>query len=277
MKRFTLCADDYALSPEVNAGICSLVQSGRVHAVSCLTESPLWPDAAKPLQDAPSDVHIGLHFNLTLPFGQSERRVSGLLADSISGRVDHNWVRQRLDKQWEKFLRHFGRMPDFIDGHQHVHAFPGIRDVMIHYLRAWRWNGWVRSLASPMRFPADGIKRRILASASKSLPELLGFAGFSCNRHFAGFRPYHTRHCFRSTFNQWLQYAPDGTLIMCHPAITGNSSKDSIRHCREQELRYLETSEWNHDCRRMNVTFGSAAQILTISPRLNIPITASLP
>lgn len=263
MKRFTLCADDYALSPEVNKGILTLVQSGRVHAVSCLTESTIWPEAAKQLQDTPHEVQIGLHFNLTLPFGQSERLVSCLLADSISGRIDHNWARQRLDKQWEKFLRYFGRMPDFIDGHQHVHAFPGIRNVMIQYLRSWRWKGWVRSLASPTPFPADGLKRKVLSFATRPLPELLEFAGLPCNRHFAGFRPYRARHCFRSTFGQWLKHSPDGTLIMCHPASSGGLSKDAIRLCREQELSYLTTNEWSDDCHKMDVGFGPASHILT--------------
>ncbi|MGA8169409.1 MAG: ChbG/HpnK family deacetylase, partial [Methylocystis sp.] len=39
----TLCADDYALSYGVSAGILEALRAGRLSAVSALTNGPRWP------------------------------------------------------------------------------------------------------------------------------------------------------------------------------------------------------------------------------------------
>mgnify|MGYP000073246266 CR=1 FL=1 len=35
------------------------------------------------------------------------------------------------DAQWARFCEALGRAPRFVDGHQHVHQFPVIRDALL--------------------------------------------------------------------------------------------------------------------------------------------------
>ncbi len=67
MRRIVLCADDYALSPGVSAGIRELIAAGRLNATSVMTIFPEFEQEAKALQATKSPIpfQIGLHATLT--------------------------------------------------------------------------------------------------------------------------------------------------------------------------------------------------------------------
>ncbi len=69
---FALCADDFALSPAVTAGILEALAAGRLTATSAMTTQAGWPAAARAFRDLAPDADLGLHFNLTLggPLGE---------------------------------------------------------------------------------------------------------------------------------------------------------------------------------------------------------------
>ncbi len=131
MKRITLCADDYSQSPAISNAILHLVEMGRLDAVSCLTLSPTWRNDARSLIAAENGQHIGLHFNLTFPFDQPERKVSKIMAACMLRTIDRTYLRKTFDTQWQSFVRFVGRPPDFVDGHQHVHVLPVVRDIIV--------------------------------------------------------------------------------------------------------------------------------------------------
>jgi predicted glycoside hydrolase/deacetylase ChbG (UPF0249 family) len=247
MKRLTLCADDFAQSPAISAGILRLVEAGRLQAVSCLTESPHWKVGANELLAVGSDCAIGLHFNLTLPFGQTAHRISTLLALASARAISCDWVRRRFDEQWEAFVRATGRFPDFVDGHQHVHVFPGIREVVVEWLHDFVPSCRVRSLSPPPGLTNAPPKERCLARIARPLPRLLAEAGLSTNRFFAGFRPYRDGADFGETFRRWLAVCPDSTLIMCHPGLAANNPSDPIACCRPGEFGYLASDAFLTD------------------------------
>ena len=130
LKPILLCADDFAQSRAISAGILALARAGHVSAVSCFTDSPLWPELGRELTDARKDLLIGLHFNLTFPFGFGERPLWHWMIRSIANRLDATALRAALARQLTSFIEVAGRRPDYIDGHQHVHAFPHIRDLV---------------------------------------------------------------------------------------------------------------------------------------------------
>jgi chitin disaccharide deacetylase len=130
LKRVVLCADDFASDEAGSAAILRLVDAGRVSAVSCFTDSPQWPSLGRTLRERGSRVSVGLHFNLTEPFGRGERPLMQWIARALSATIDHAAVRAHLRRQVDEFSRIVGRLPDFIDGHEHVHALPGIRTVV---------------------------------------------------------------------------------------------------------------------------------------------------
>ena len=63
--RLLLCADDYGLSPGVDAAITGLVRAGRLGAFSCLSNGPAWFEDAGAVADLRAQAQAGLHFNLT--------------------------------------------------------------------------------------------------------------------------------------------------------------------------------------------------------------------
>ena len=258
MKRFTLCADDFAQSPAISAGILRLVEAERLQAVSCLTESPRWETDARELLTVAGDCAIGLHFNLTLPFGQTERRVSTVLAQACARAISAAWVRRRFDEQWEAFVRVTGRFPDFVDGHQHVHVFPGIREVVVERLHDFVPSCRVRSLTPPSALRGMPPKEHLLNRIARPLPRLLAEAGLTTNRFFAGFRPYREGIDFGAKFRHWLADCPDNTLIMCHPGLATNDPTDPIADHRPGEFGYLASDAFLTDASEAGVSFAIA-------------------
>lgn len=102
------CADDYGISPGVNRAIIDLASRQRISAISCMVNYPDWADSASQLRDFGADIDFGLHVQL--------KTVKEL-------RHPRKYIRRQIDKFNETFLR----WPDFIDGHHHVHQFPGVR------------------------------------------------------------------------------------------------------------------------------------------------------
>ncbi|HEX5419482.1 MAG TPA: ChbG/HpnK family deacetylase, partial [Gammaproteobacteria bacterium] len=126
-----LCADDFALDEAVSEGILRLVEARRVSAVSCFADAPSWPEAGARLRDLSGrEIALGLHFNLTERFGFGERPLGYWIAAGVLRAVNARAIGRHLQRQIERFREIAGRLPAFIDGHQHVHAFPVVRDAV---------------------------------------------------------------------------------------------------------------------------------------------------
>ena len=140
MLRFVLCADDFALSEGVSAAILALLREGRVTATSAMTNRENWARAAPRLREFAGRADLGVHLNLTCghslalmsrfaptgelpPFGR-------VLRGALSGRLPLAEIADEFRRQIDAFAAAMGREPDFLDGHQHVHAFPGVRDAL---------------------------------------------------------------------------------------------------------------------------------------------------
>ena len=163
-KKLTLCADDYGLAPGVNDGICQLVKNGRINAVSCMTSTSFWKQDAKKLNTISKHIEVGLHLTLTEQISITSMAsiapnyqlpsLSKLIRLSLSGQIDSEEVLLELQQQYNSFVKNFGRQPDFIDGHHHVHQLPIIRDAVINLIKI-NWSGklpWIRvAWESPIR------------------------------------------------------------------------------------------------------------------------------
>ncbi|MGD9420188.1 MAG: ChbG/HpnK family deacetylase [Verrucomicrobiota bacterium JB025] len=241
MKTIVLCADDYAQSPAVSSGIRSLVRTGRISAVSCFADAPQWPDEARRLAAAVAGggVSVGLHLNLTHPFRPGRRPLATWIGASLTRQLDvARWV-EDFRRQWDAFVREFGRLPDFIDGHQHVHVFPLIRQAVFQLIRGVAAEGSpaVRSLFPLLPGQARGVKTRTLGLLS------LGFdpraEGLRTNPDFGGIHAFKSGVRMEDLFAAWLASASDGSLIMCHPGRRCNDPADPIAAIRWRELEFL--------------------------------------
>lgn len=253
-KQVTLCADDFALSPAIDQAICRLAQAGRLHAISCMTQSPHWPSASRHLLDLPLTVELGLHVNFTeaFPSAQPIWPLTEVIRRAYTHTLDEEAIRISFREQWQAFISAVGRPPAFVDGHQHVHQLPVIRRVILTELKLLNYQGWLRCLAdirSPWRY---WLKTFILQTlGGHTLTQHVQQAGFRKNQAFAGVYDFALLD-YRQLMQRWLQQVPDGSLIMCHPALQG--ATDSIAGAREQEYSYLASEQFLADCQAAGVT-----------------------
>ena len=139
-RTLALCADDFGLGPGISAGIARLANSQRLSAVSCITNSPHWAEQAVRLQGLPESVDIGLHLNFTEGKPLSARlarrwpvlpSLPSLIARAHLHALPQAELRNEVHAQLRAFIHDYGEPPRFIDGHQHVHHLPGLRDIIL--------------------------------------------------------------------------------------------------------------------------------------------------
>jgi len=63
-----ICADDFAISPEVSEGIALLAEQSCISATSVMSLSPHWPAVSTFLPKVKNKIDVGLHFDLTSEF-----------------------------------------------------------------------------------------------------------------------------------------------------------------------------------------------------------------
>jgi len=256
-RRIILCADDYGLSPGVNRAILELIARGRINATSVMTVAPAFDrESSSALQDAAreKDCQIGLHLTLTAPFrpltmhfrplhGDTFLPLSRLLGASLLRRLDRVMLQAEISAQLAAFERMFGRAPDYVDGHQHVQAFPQVRDAFLAAVRDAAPNAWIRQcgrVAEAKRSAAD-LKSFTLDMLSVGLRKRAARRGVAFNPAFAGAYDFTRKSDFANLFGVFLEGLPEGGLVMCHPGFVDETliALDPLTHRREREYQFL--------------------------------------
>ncbi|QCI65719.1 ChbG/HpnK family deacetylase [Phreatobacter stygius] len=245
MKRLILCADDYALSPGVSRAIRELVLAGRLNATSVMSAGPdLQAEAAALLGLGRPGLQIGLHVTLTgglAPLTAPRLRrffgLTGLMLRCFTGMVDKTALSAEIGAQFAAFDRAFGRPPDFIDGHQHVHLLPVVRSLVLDAARRHAPGAWLRQC----RDAGEGLKGRIISGLSGGLIADAKTAGFVTNPAFSGAYEFGRATDFAEIFPRFLADLPDGGLVMVHPGYVDDALRrvDPVHEPREMELAYL--------------------------------------
>ncbi|SEC91263.1 hypothetical protein SAMN05519104_2346 [Rhizobiales bacterium GAS188] len=231
--RFVLCADDFALSAGVSEAILDLLERRRISATGAMTNRENWPVAAPRLRQFSASADLGVHLNLTCgasvsvmsrfaptgelpPFGK-------VLRGALWGRLPLAEIADEFRRQIDAFARQMGREPDFLDGHQHVHAFPGVREALIAALDGL---GLARRLY--VRDPADRLgaiaerrlcagKAMVIATLARGFGPKLEARAILANSSFAGIVPFNPRRDYATDFARFLRRPGDRHLVMCHP------------------------------------------------------------
>ncbi len=274
-RRLSLCADDFGQSAAIDAGILSLIGRGRLQATSVLSEGPDWADGAARLKalltQSECPAEVGLHLNLTHPFnGATEARpLSHWLLATQLRQVSQARVRDSFLRQLEAFVRHVDRLPDYLDGHQHVHAFPVVRDAVIEVIdRGWQGQTVRPWLRVPERLIGGdaAFKAFVLRMSTRGFGQLAEARGLRTTPAFGGMYALHPDDGFEGRMKRWLREAPDGTLIMCHPGQTDRAApdpSDPIAPARAVEYAYLASDAFAEDCARSGVTLVRQASLLS--------------
>lgn len=232
-RRIWLCADDYGLAPGVNAAIRDLLARGRINATSVMVVAPSFDrveaEALDALRSGTSRIAIGLHLTLTAPFRPITERFRPLRRDTflplgnalLAGllrRYRHEPLKAEIAAQIAAFVSAFGRIPDFIDGHQHVQIFPQVRNAVIDVVMAEAPSAWVRQCQrAPEAVRRGDRKAALLDRLSRRFCRIADAAGVRTNPAFAGTYDFNAGHDFAELFPRFLTGLPEHGLVMCHP------------------------------------------------------------
>jgi predicted glycoside hydrolase/deacetylase ChbG (UPF0249 family) len=263
MKHITLCADDYGQNESISQAIITLLEKKRLSATSCMTTSSLFSKQAKWLQPFNQQAQIGLHFNLTegdplsseLAASHGFMPLGKLLLRAHSRILNASAIEAELNAQLDAFESAMGQPPVFVDGHQHVHQLPVIRDVLFHvYEQRLRQHAcYIRSVHTAnfvLNTESYYVKRLIIhtLSASRSFKLALLKRNIPHNRSFAGIYQFNDSAFYAKLFPGFLRQITDQGIIMCHPGLGNDEDGDLINKSRYDEFSYFNSQQFISDC-----------------------------
>ena len=248
MKRLTLCADDFAFSPDDSRVIADLLRAGKLNATGCMTVRPNWPADSALLADLPRTAEIGLHLVLTeeepltacgFAAGGRLPAIRALHRLVRADRVAMGDVAAEVEAQFDRFEQATGRPPAFVDGHQHAHALPGIREVVLAVTARRAPGAWLRSCEDArLALLTRPFRGKAIASAvhSRGLAAAAARVGLATNRGFAGH--YGFAGDYAALLPRFLARPGGRHLVMCHPG-AGTRPGDAIAAARPVEAAAL--------------------------------------
>ncbi len=273
MTRLVLCADDFALSDGVSRAIVALAAAGRISATGAMTNRPHWRPWSHEIAGHADRIDIGVHLNLTLgepiapmprlcPSGSFPALSVVIRAAMLSGDVRAE-IRAETARQIDAFEQAMGRRPDFLDGHQHVHAMPGVRRPVIEELisRAALKTG-TDDYAGPqvpyVRDPSDSIaairargvavrKALLISGLAAGFGRAVRAAGLATNQGFSGVSPFDPARDFAADMRRFLVMPGQRHLVMCHPGHVDDVLRrlDPVVESRETEFAVLSEGRWS--------------------------------
>lgn len=270
-KAVIVCADDFAVHAQASLGIAALAHGVRISATSAMVLSPRWPQDVALLKDLPQAIDVGLHLDWTSEFavasghGMSLSAAMGKALLRGFGRGAAAAVtRAVIERQLDAFEAHWKAPPDFVDGHQHVQQFSGIREALVQalaeryglrddetdtrsgrlpYLRISRAAAGHADLKNRViaAMGADALEKLALQASLGSSTALLGIYDFSGDEAR-----------YSALMDGWLRVAPARSIIMCHPA-RALVVQDEIGAARVREFNYLGSAAFSSALERAGV------------------------
>jgi predicted glycoside hydrolase/deacetylase ChbG (UPF0249 family) len=255
LRHIWLCADDYGISPAVSVAIRELMARGLINAASVMVVTPSFSasEATALAEAAAARAAVGLHITLTAPFHPltefTPRRdgaflpLNGMAARGLLRRLDRARLEAEIAAQFAAFRRAFGRAPDYVDGHQHIHVFPQISDALVRAIKQEAPRAWLRqcgraaaaskSLVDPKGYILDALSARLRRLAARN--------GVRTNPAFAGTYSFRPDADFSAMFPEFLDGLPEGGLLMCHPGKVDQELRqlDPLTDLREREYAFF--------------------------------------
>lgn len=264
MKHITLCADDYSQNPAISQGILKLLQEKRLSATTCMTNSPYWAVHGTWLKPFLGQADIGLHLNFTegkpltraLSLAQNGQFIplAQLMIRASLRKLNSQAIIDELKAQLDAFVAIMGQLPDFVDGHQHIHHLPVIRDglLKVYQDRLQAKAAYLRSVAYPNPFPSFK-KIALQLTGARCFKQQLVKQKIPHNTSFSGVYSFKNNIDYRRLFLGFLKEIGDGGLVMCHPGLPDENTQDPIRSNRAIEFQYLASDDFITDCQEYAV------------------------
>lgn len=227
-----ICADDFGLREDIDTSIDELCSWGKLSAVSCMVAlERCSAQLCQSLRQHESRVDFGLHLCFTCEHSPNEKtlapsapNLASLVARAYSGFLKRAAISQEISAQFQLFTEKFGRAPDFIDGHLHVHQLPGIRAALIDFIRALpaSQRPYVRNTA-PAGAPASSLgsnwsKAGLIGRLGGKMKSLLTSAEIPTNSGFAGVYNFKQWRSYPAYFAQFVDCSTDPNgILVAHP------------------------------------------------------------
>lgn len=262
-----VCADDYGLAPGVNEAIAGLIAAGRLSATSCMVGLPDWRPGVATLREAiaRSPADVGLHLTLTgqRPLSPAPRLAPGgrlpglgkLLPRALARQLPADEVKDEIRAQLDAFEDAWGGPPDYVDGHQHMHLLPTVREALVEEIARRYPAGSVYARdcrERPLTILSRGVavgKALFLTWLGGGFAGLARQAGIPMNQGFAGLHDFSGRVPFRQLMQAFLRHPGPRPLIHVHPGRVDAAlrERDSLTSPREAELAYLASGDFQED------------------------------
>lgn len=206
-----ICADDFGMHPAIDDGIITLLKNNKISAVSCMSNALYWKQNGASLLPFLNTAKIGLHFNM--PY----QSLGFFILKSHLRLLNKEKIKAALVEQYHNFINIIGRKPDFIDGHQHIHQLPLIRDIVIDFYKIHypTYSGFIRNTQNTQK----NVKAKIINwLGAKTLKKLLEKNNIPHNKNFSGIYDLSEKRNYLELFKHFLNDIDNDGLIMCHPA-----------------------------------------------------------
>lgn len=271
-RSIAVCIDDYGLHAGINRAALELAGAHRVSAISCMPDGPAWAEGVAELHALPAGVQLGLHVNLTEPIGPAglTRPLSRLILRAYLAGLDPTALRHEIRRQLGRFEDGVGRPPDFLDGHQHVHQLPGVREALIDILNEHTPSirPWLRRTRPAQLPPGSAVTRAARAKAwlidrlgGAALGRLAAGGGYPQNGRLLGVYAFDgTEYDYLERLHAWFEAAADGDVLMCHPSVEG-PWRDPILPARTREYRVLSSPQFAELAVRCGIAIGPLARL----------------
>lgn len=251
MNHVLLCADDYGMYPAIDQAILQLVALRRLSAFSCMVLSPGWPQAASHISPLiRSRAYIGLHLDFT-EFLPDAIQLPNLIGGALLRRLSPSWLRQCIWQQLDRFTQATGTLPDYIDGHRHVHQLPQVREAMLEAVENYfpRQKPWIR-IARTLGY--QGCKAVLISMLGAStLTRLCRQMQLTHTHYLLGIYDFSGGEAlYGKRMIGWLARASSNPAnqriaLMCHPAIPSDQPhpNDPIQRARVIEFALLSSDQ----------------------------------
>ena len=127
MKRI-ITVDDFGINPETNAAIRKLISLGVVDRVAVMPHGTISPDDIRFLLD--SGIRIDIHLDRNAEILPERKLSDGFFMRTASflGKYRSESSAKKVRSVWEEQIRmfqeRFGKLPDGLNSHEHIHFFP---------------------------------------------------------------------------------------------------------------------------------------------------------
>jgi predicted glycoside hydrolase/deacetylase ChbG (UPF0249 family) len=223
-------ADDFGLSPGVNAGVARTHEHGILTSASLMVRRPAAAAAADYARDAPA-LSLGLHVDLGewVHDDGAWKAVYEVveLEDAVA-------VEEEVRAQLDRFRALTGRDPTHLDSHQHVHKWEPVTEVL---------RDLARQLGIPLRQRLGGVR----------------YCGDLYGQNERG-EPIPEAVTPRALIEIIRRLEPGVTELACHPGI-GADTGTAYDTEREQEVEVLCDPRVAEALRREGVVLRSFVDI----------------